>query len=262
MYLSKIKRYMNIISWNVNGLNAIVKKGFFESIKNLDPHILCLQETKASTSKTIEILSAINEYHIFCNSAVKKGYSGTVLLSKIKPISVTYDFNDKKQEPIVRLICAEFEAFFLLNVYVPNSGKLLQNINERKLWDVHFLRYSENLKSIKPVIICGDLNVAHQPMDLKNDQANYNRTAGYTQIEIDGFNKLLNLGFIDTFRYLHPTKIAYTFWTYRFNARVRNIGWRIDYILIDIVLLNKVIEANIFSNIMGSDHCPVGISLK
>ena len=160
------------------------------------------------------------------------------------------------------MICTEFEAFFLINVYVPNSGSLLKNLEDRKLWDAHFLRYVKKLKSMKPVIICGDLNVAHQPIDLKNDKANYNKTAGYTQFEIDGFNKLLNLGLIDSFRHLYPKKIAYTFWSHRFNARVRNIGWRIDYILIDTGLVNKVIDVTIFSNIMGSDHCPIGVALK
>lgn len=145
---------------------------------------------------------------------------------------------------------------------MPNSGNLLKNLNDRKIWETHFFNYIKQLKSIKPVIICGDLNVAHQSIDLKNDKANYNKTAGYTQIEIDRMTKLLNLGFIDAFRYLYPNKIAYSYWSYRFNARLRNIGWRIDYVLVDTTLVKKVINATIYSNIKGSDHCPVGIELN
>lgn len=253
---------MNIISWNVSGLSAVAKKGFFESIELMKPDILCLQETKASVIKTKQILNKLNKYHLFCNSAEKKGYAGTALLSKIKPISSTYTFNKNEQYTAGRLICAEFENFFLINVYVPNSGRLLKNLNDRKIWDTHFFNYVKKLKSIKPVIICGDLNVAHQSIDLKNNKANYNKTAGYTQIEIDGMTKLLSLGFIDTYRYLYPNKIAYSYWSYRFNARLKNIGWRIDYVLVDTTLANKVINAIIYSNIEGSDHCPVGIELN
>lgn len=246
----------------MNGLNAVVKKGFFESIELIKPDILCLQETKASVIKTKQILNKLNPYHLFCNSAEKKGYAGTALLSKINPISTTYNFHNNDQNTSGRLICAEFENFFLINVYVPNSGNLLKNLNDRKIWETHFFNYIKQLKSIKPVIICGDLNVAHQSIDLKNDKANYNKTAGYTQIEIDRMTKLLNLGFIDAFRYLYPNKIAYSYWSYRFNARLRNIGWRIDYVLVDTTLVKKVINATIYSNIKGSDHCPVGIELN
>lgn len=253
---------MIVISWNVNGLSAVAKKGFFESIDIIKPDILCLQETKASVIKTKQILNKLNEYHLFCNSAEKKGYAGTALLSKIKPISIIYNFNKNDQNTSGRLICAEFENYFLINVYVPNSGELLKNLNDRKIWDTHFFNFIKKLKSIKPVIICGDFNVAHHSIDLKNDKANYNKTAGYTQIEIDGMTKLLNLGFIDAFRYLNPNKIAYSYWSYRFNARLRNIGWRIDYVLVDTTLINKVINATIYSNIEGSDHCPVGIELN
>jgi len=252
---------MNIISWNINGIRAITKSNFYEWVLKFNPDILCLQETKATDEQTTQLLKAFKNFNIFSNSADKKGYSGTALLSKIKPILVTRSNQFMKIDKEGRTICAEFSNFFLINVYAPNSGLKLKRLDYRKKWDLGFLNYIAHLKRKKPVLICGDLNVAHQAIDLKNDKANYNKTAGYTQIEIDGINNVLNSGFVDSFRYLYPHKIAYTYWSYRFNARANNSGWRLDYVLVDIILKNRIKEASIFSDVLGSDHCPIGIEL-
>ena len=252
---------MNIISWNVNGIRAIVKKDFFESIKGLDPDLLCLQETKAQDHEVEKALSQLNTYHNHFNSADKKGYSGTALLSKTKPIALTDDMNVAEHDSEGRVQCAEYPDFYLVNVYVPNSGQQLDRLNYRKKWDADFLSYLKNLEKIKPVIVCGDLNVAHTSIDLKNDKANYNKTAGYTQIEIDGMDNFINAGFVDSFRYLHPDEVAYTYWSYRFKARERNTGWRIDYFLVSSKLVDKIKSVKIFSDVYGSDHCPLSLEI-
>lgn len=253
---------MNIISWNVNGLRAIVKKNFFEDLKTMDPDILCIQETKAQGDEVNNSLSKLSNYNIYVNSAEKKGYSGTSILSKIEPITIVNDMGIDEHDKEGRVICAEYQAFYLVNVYVPNSGQQLDRLDYRKKWNVDFLNYLKNLETKKPVIIAGDFNVAHQPIDLKNDKANYNKTAGYTQIEIDGMSTLIHSGFIDVFRYLYPNEIAYTYWSYRFRARERNIGWRIDYFLISNTLRNKVKSSNILSQYYGSDHCPINLEVN
>lgn len=252
---------MNIISWNVNGIRAIVKKDFFESITRLDPDILCLQETKAQDHEAEKALSQLNTYHNHFNSADKKGYSGTALLSKIKPIALTDHMNVAKHDSEGRIQCAEYLDFYLVNVYVPNSGQQLDRLDYRKKWDADFLSYLKNLEKTKPVIVCGDLNVAHTPIDLKNDKANYNKTAGYTQIEIDGMDNFINAGFIDSFRYLHPDEVAYTYWSYRFKARERNTGWRIDYFLVSSKLVDKIKSVKICTDVYGSDHCPISLEI-
>ena len=252
---------MNIISWNINGIRAVTKNNFYISLQKLNPDIICLQETKGTVEQVGQLLQPFENYYVFCNSADKKGYSGTAILSRIKPISVSSTHQFIKNDTEGRVICAEFLNFFIINVYVPNSGLKLQKLEYREIWDIDFLNYIIHLKKQKPVLICGDLNVAHQPVDLKNNKANYNKTAGYTQVEIDGVKKLLNLGFIDSYRYLYPYEIAYSFWSYRFNAREKNIGWRIDYILVDSDLKNAIKEASVFSTIFGSDHCPIGVTL-
>lgn len=253
---------MHIISWNVNGIRAIVKKDFLKSVKELNPDILCLQETKAQDQEVKKALQALTDYFIYYNSAKKKGYSGTVLLSKTKPIGISMDMDIEEHDTEGRVLCAEYAGFYLVNVYVPNSGQQLQRLNYRIKWNADFLNYLKTLEKTKPVIVCGDLNVAHQAIDLKNDKSNYNKTAGYTQIEIDGMNNMLNAGFVDSFRYLHPHEIAYTYWSYRFKARDRNVGWRIDYFLISRSIIVKVDNAEIFSDYYGSDHCPIGIDLN
>lgn len=254
-------RRIKIVSWNVNGLRAIVKKDFFEDLKKMDPDLLCLQETKAQDPEVTEALSRLSNYKIYINSANQKGYSGTAILTKSKPLSVVNDMGKTEHDKEGRVICAEFKDYFLINVYVPNSGQNLERLAYRKRWDTDFLHYLKDLENKKPLIIAGDFNVAHRPIDLKNDKANYNKTAGYTQIEIDGMDNLIRSGFIDSFRYLHPNEVAYTYWSYRFKSRERNIGWRIDYVLISKPLKDKVITSKVLSDYYGSDHCPICVDI-
>lgn len=252
---------MKVISWNVNGVRAVVKKDFFASVKEMDPDVLCLQETKAQDEEVKKALSELSGYHIYCNSAEKKGYSGTVILSKIEPVNVTTNMGIEEHDQEGRIICAEYSHFYLVNVYVPNSGQGLVRLEYRQEWNADFLKYLKNLETKKPVILTGDLNVAHQPIDLKNDKSNYNKTAGYTQIEIDGMTEMLNAGFVDTFRHFHPEEVAYTYWSYRFKARERNTGWRLDYFLISKNLTKNVKAVTILPDYFGSDHCPIGLEL-
>ncbi|MCX2720741.1 exodeoxyribonuclease III [Lentiprolixibacter aurantiacus] len=253
---------MKIVSWNVNGVRAVIKKDFFKSLEELDWDVLCLQETKAQDKEVAAALSPYQKYHHIYNSALKKGYSGTTLISKIPFQSHSLDMGVAEFDEEGRIICAEYSAFFLVNVYVPNSGQKLERLEYRKAWDAAFLTYLKNLESKKPVVVCGDFNVAHGPIDLKNDKTNYNKTAGYTQIEIDGMENYLQEGFIDTYRSLYPDNVAYTYWSYRFKARERNTGWRIDYFLISKSLLPKLQEVEILSEIYGSDHCPLRMVLN
>ncbi|HHB77832.1 MAG TPA: exodeoxyribonuclease III [Saprospiraceae bacterium] len=253
---------MKIVSWNVNGIRAIVKKGFLEDIQQMDPDILCLQETKAQPEQVEEAIKEIKNYSKYYNSADKKGYSSTAILSKIEPISITNDMGVPEHDKEGRVICAEYKDFYLVTVYVPNSGQGLKRLDYRQQWDVDFTAYLKNLEKTKPVIVCGDLNVAHTSIDLKNDKSNYNKSAGYTQVEIDGFQALLDAGFVDTFRLLHPEEVKYTYWSYRFNARKNNSGWRIDYFLVSQVLADKVKSAEIHNEYFGSDHCPVSIEVE
>lgn len=252
---------MKIISWNVNGIRAIVKKDFDVTVKKMNPDVLCLQETKAQDEEVEVALSDFKKFNLYSNSAETKGYAGTAILSKEKPVGVIDDMGVTKHDKEGRIQCAEYAKFYLVNVYVPNSGSQLDRLDYRKIWDADFQDYLKNLEKTKPVILCGDLNVAHQAIDLKNDKSNYNKTAGYTQVEIDGMDRLLNRGFIDSFRHLHPEKVAYTYWSYRFKARERNTGWRIDYFIISKSLLPKVKSVEIFSEYMGSDHCPVCLEI-
>lgn len=254
---------MNIITWNVNGIRAIVKKDFFNTIEKLNPDILCLQETKAQNKEVEKALAPLaGNYHIYYNEAEKKGYSGTTILCKKKPIKIVNDMGIDEHDTEGRIQCVEYTNFYIVNVYVPNSGQQLKRLTYRKKWDTDFLAYLKNLKKVKPVIVCGDFNVAHHSIDLKNDKSNYNKTAGYTQIEIDGFDAIINNGFIDSFRYLHPNDISYTYWSYRFNARARNTGWRIDYILVSKNIIDKIKVVKILSTFMGSDHCPVHLKIN
>src|SRR5690606_1641095 len=252
---------MNIITWNVNGIRAVVKKDFFGSIANLDPDILCLQETKAQAQEVVVALSTLKGYYPDYNSADRKGYSGTALLTKEAPLGIVQDMGIELHDLEGRIQCAEYEDFYLVNVYVPNSGQKLERLDYRKIWDIDFLAYLKNLEKIKPVIACGDFNVAHRAIDLKNDKANYNKTAGYTQVEIDGMDNFIASGFVDSFRLLHPDTVAYTYWSYRFQARERNTGWRIDYFLVSPSLVEKIKSVKIYSEIYGSDHCPVGLEI-
>lgn len=253
---------MKIISWNVNGIRAIIKKDFANSVKKLNPDILCLQETKANTEQVKDTVQLINGYHAIANaSKEKKGYSGTAILTKTKPISVTYDMAKPEHDQEGRVITAEYDDFYLVNVYVPNSGNELVRLDYRKTWDRDFLIYLKSLEQKKPVIACGDFNVAHQPIDIARPKSNYNKTAGYTQVEIDGFTQFVDSGFVDTFRHKFPEEVKYTWWSFRANARENNIGWRIDYFLVSKTLVPKLKEAFILNDFHGSDHCPLGITI-
>ena len=252
-----------IISWNVNGIRAIIKKDFINDINKLDADIICLQETKANDEQTKTALTVFDQYHVFANSSkARKGYSGTAVLTRIKPLKVTYDINIKIHDQEGRVILLEYDNFNLINVYVPNSGQELKRIEYRTLWDKDFLNYCISTNRNKPLVITGDFNVAHQEIDIARPKANYNKTSGYTQIEIDGFSKFLDNGFVDIFRKKNPEKIIYTWWNYRFRARERNVGWRIDYFLIDKNLVKTVNSIDIEDSFLGSDHCPISLELS
>ncbi|NBU90622.1 MAG: exodeoxyribonuclease III, partial [Flavobacteriia bacterium] len=201
-------------------------------------------------------------YHIYANSAERKGYSGTAIFSKIKPLSVTFDMGLEEHDQEGRITCAEYDKFFLVCVYVPNSGSELARLSYRQKWDADFLIYLKNLEKHKPVVVCGDFNVAHQAIDLSRPKENYNKAAGYMQAEIDGMSNFLKNGFVDTFRWKNPETLKYSWWSYRAGARPKNIGWRIDYFLCSESFKENISEANIYNDIFGSDHCPVGIELK
>jgi exodeoxyribonuclease III len=253
---------MKIVSWNVNGLRAIAKKTFFTDLEVLQPDILCMQEIKAQENHVAETLEPLTGYHIYSNSAIKPGYSGTAVISKTKPVNVTKGINVKEHDTEGRVLCLEYETFFLVNVYVPNSGSELKRLGYRQEWDKAFYAYLKNLEKTKPVIVCGDLNVAHKPIDIARPKANYNKTAGYMQEEIDGMDRFVAGGLADTFRRLHPDeKDRYSWWSYRAGARSSNIGWRIDYFLVSESFLPSVKNAFILEEMTGSDHCPVGIEL-
>ena len=252
---------MKLISWNVNGVRAIAIKGFVDQIKQLNPDILCLQETKAQNDQVSETLQELDEYQLLVNSAIKKGYSGTAILTKQSPLSSAYDIGIEAHDQEGRVICAEFSDYYLVNVYTPNSGSELKRLTYRQQWDRDFLNYLKKLEESKPVIICGDLNVAHRDIDLARPKANYNKSAGFMQEEINGINNLTASNFLDTFRHINPETIKYSWWSYRAGARERNVGWRIDYFLCSITLIDKVLEADILNQVMGSDHCPVAIEL-
>jgi exodeoxyribonuclease III len=249
---------MKMISWNVNGIRAIQKKGFPELIKAMDPDILCLQETKFHEPL---IMPGMEQYKSYWNFAGRKGYSGTAIFSKLEPLGVSNGMGIEEHDGEGRVITAEFKNYFLVNAYIPNSGRGLVRLEYREKWDGDFFAFLRNLEKKKPVILCGDLNVAHKEMDLKNPKSNYNKTAGYTQKEIDGMDKLQEV-FVDTFRALYPDEIKYSWWSYMFSARQKNIGWRIDYFLISASLKKNLKDAFILNEIPGSDHCPVGILLR
>jgi exodeoxyribonuclease-3 len=252
---------MKLISFNVNGIRAAAKKGLLDSIQELNPDIMGFQETKATEEQVREVLFGL-DYHIYAYSAEKLGYSGTAVISKKEALSVRYGIGISEHDDQGRAITCEFEDFYLLNVYVPNSGNGLVRLPYRKTWDEALLNYIKELEKKKPVVYCGDLNVAHREIDIKNAASNYNKTAGYTQDEIDGMDNYVNAGLVDTFRSLHPETVKYSWWSYRMNARARNIGWRIDYFLVSTGLLPRVKEAFILNEVEGSDHCPVGIVLE
>ncbi|RIJ46735.1 exodeoxyribonuclease III [Maribellus luteus] len=253
---------MKIISWNVNGIRAVAQKNFFNDLRLMNPDILCLQETKAQDDQVAETLAGINDYHIYSNSAEKKGYSGTAILSKTEPIAVTRDMGIDDHDQEGRILCLEYEKFYMVTVYVPNSGSELKRLDYRQDWDKAFFDYLKNLEKTKPVVVCGDFNVAHKAVDLARPKQNYNKSAGYMQEEIDGMDRFTQGGLTDTFRHFYPDVTdKYSWWSYRAGARGKNIGWRIDYFLVSESFLPEVKDAFILDQVMGSDHCPVGIEL-
>ncbi|MBL4593874.1 MAG: exodeoxyribonuclease III [Flavobacteriales bacterium] len=254
---------MKLISWNLNGIRAVHKKGLYEKIEEMNPDIICFQETKAQDQQVSEVLGDLKGYHFYSNSAVKKGYSGTAIVSKTKPINVSSDIGIEEHDQEGRVITAEFDDFYITSIYTPNSKNDLSRLGDRQNFDAAFLVYLKELEKKKPVIVCGDFNVAHKSIDLARPKPNYNKSAGHMQEEIDGMDNFISAGLIDTFRHLHPEQTeAYSWWSYRGGARDRNVGWRIDYFLVSKSILDKVNSANILTNMHGSDHCPVQIDIK
>lgn len=250
---------MKILSFNVNGIRAVVGKNFITDMQAQAPDVICLQETKATPEQVAAAVAPLTDYQVYANSADRKGYSGTAILTKVTPLSVTYDIGMPDHDAEGRVICAEFTNFYLVTVYVPNSGSELLRLGYRQTWDAAFLNYLKNLEKSKPVLVCGDFNVAHQAIDLARPKENYNKAAGYMQAEIDGMNAFVNAGLLDSFRALHPEQVKYSWWSYRAGAREKNVGWRIDYFLISEAFIPKLQEAFILNDVFGSDHCPVGV---
>lgn len=250
---------MKFISWNVNGLRACVNKGFIDFFNETNADFFCLQETKMQEGQ-LEL--EFDGYFQYWNSAEKKGYSGTAIFTKIKPINVKYDMGIEMHDKEGRVICLEYDDFYLVNVYTPNSKRELERLDYRVKWENDFREYLIKLDSTKPVILCGDLNVAHKEIDLKNPKTN-TKNAGFTVEEREHMTLLLDSGFIDSYRYLYPEKEgAYTWWSYMFKAREKNAGWRIDYFVISNKIKDKLVDSIIHDQIMGSDHCPVEIILN
>ncbi len=250
---------MKLISWNVNGLRACEGKGFSDFVRTQQPDILCVQETKLQQGQ-IEL--DLPEYEMYWNYAEKKGYSGTALFTKIKPTTVSYGIGVAEHDREGRVITAEYENFYMVTVYTPNSQSELVRLSYRMEWEDAFFAYLKRLEEKKPVVFCGDLNVAHQEIDLKNPRTN-RRNAGFTDEEREKFGNLLAGGFIDTFRYFYPhQENSYSWWSYRFRAREKNAGWRIDYFLVSDVLRDRLEDALIYADVYGSDHCPVGLEIR
>ena len=254
---------MKLISWNVNGLRAVINKGFKEFFKEIDADIFCIQETKMQEAQLDEnILEIFEGYNAYWNSAEKKGYSGTAIFTKQKPLNVTYGIGKEEHDKEGRVITLEFEKFYIVNIYTPNSKRELERLDYRQLWEDEIRAYLLKLKENKPVVMCGDLNVAHTEIDLKNPKTN-RKNAGFTDEERAKMTELLNAGFVDTFRYKYPeVEGKYSWWSYMFHAREKNAGWRIDYFIVSENLKDKIEYAKILYDIYGSDHCPVELDLN
>ena len=250
---------MKLVSWNVNGLRACMTKGFQEFLTSSGADVLCVQETKMQREQAEFVFDGYYEYW---NSAEKKGYSGTAIFSKTEPLNVSYDIGIEEFDHEGRVITAEYKDFYLVTVYTPNSQRELTRLDFRMKWEDAFQKYVQKLDKKKPVIICGDLNVAHAEIDLKNPKTNH-KNAGFTDEERAKMTQFLNSGFVDSFRYLYPDKEGiYSWWSYMFQARKKNAGWRIDYFLVSDKLKTKIKDAEIYTEVLGSDHCPVGLILK
>lgn len=249
---------MKLVSWNVNGLRAVLKKGFMEFFNDVNADIFCIQETKMQEGQ-IEGFK-LPGYLEYWNSAERKGYSGTAIFTKIEPIKVNYGIGIEEHDKEGRVITLEFEKYFLVNIYTPNSKRELERLEYRMKWEDEIREYLTKLNKQKPVIMCGDLNVAHEEIDLKNPKTN-RKNAGFTNEERGKMTQLLNANFIDTFRYIYPEKVAYTWWSYMGKAREKDVGWRIDYFIVSNDIKCKINDAYIYKDIMGSDHCPVGVEV-
>lgn len=249
---------MKLISWNVNGIRACLTKGFMDFFKEIDADIFCIQETKCQEGQ-VEL--NLEGYYSFWNSAERKGYSGTAMFCKNKPIKVTKGIGIEEHDNEGRVITAEFENYYVVTIYTPNSKRGLERLGYRQVWEDEIRSYLLTLNQTKPVIMCGDLNVAHKEIDLKNPKTNRGN-AGFTDEEREKMTELLNVGFTDTYRYLYPEKEdAYSWWSYMGKAREKNIGWRIDYFIVSSKIEDKIKEAMIYPEVMGSDHCPVGLEI-
>lgn len=253
---------MKLLSFNVNGIRAIAGKSFIPDMQQLNADVICLQETKATVEQVKETVAPLGYPFVFANEAGRKGYSGTAILSKFEPLSVVYDMGIEEHDNEGRVICAEYETFYLITVYVPNSGSELLRLPYRQTWDVDFLAYLKKLETKKPVVVCGDFNVAHKAIDLARPKENYNKSAGFMQEEIDGMDAFTSQGLLDSWRAIHQDEVKYTWWSYRGGARDKNVGWRIDYFLVSESFLPQVKDATIHNEVKGSDHCPVGLELK
>jgi len=257
--MKKVQNNMKkIVSWNLNGLRACLKKGLTEFISEENPDIACFQETKMQIESKIEVFN--NYQYQYYSNAIKKGYSGTLIISKIKPISIIYGINNEYNDE-GRVITLEFDDFFLVNVYSPNSKVELARLDYRMEYEDKLREYLVSLKKKKNVILCGDLNVAHEEIDIKNPKSN-ERSAGFSIEERNKFSQLLCDNFIDTYRYLYPNDVKYSWWSYRFNARKNNAGWRIDYFVVNKEFIDYVVDSKILNNIEGSDHCPIELIIK
>ena len=254
---------MKLISWNVNGLRAVINKGFKDFFKEVDADIFSIQETKMQEAQLDEtILQIFEGYNAYWNSAEKKGYSGTAIFTKQKPLNVTYGIGKEEHDKEGRVITLEFEKFYMVNIYTPNSKRELERLDYRQIWEDEIRAYLLDLSTKKPVVMCGDLNVAHNEIDLKNPKTN-RKNAGFTDEERAKMTELLNAGFIDTFRYKYPeVEGKYSWWSYMFHAREKNAGWRIDYFIVSENLKDKIEDAKILDDIFGSDHCPIELDLN
>lgn len=250
---------MKLISWNVNGIRACITKGFNDFFNNVDADVFCIQETKLQDDQADSI--QFEGYYRYMNSAVKKGYAGTMVFTKQKPINVTYGLGIEEHDQEGRIITLEYDEFYLVCCYTPNSKRELERLDYRMVWEDEMLKYFKKLEETKPVVYCGDLNVAHQEIDIKNPKTNH-FSAGFTDEEREKMTRLLSSGFIDTYRYMYPEKVEYSWWSYMRQARERNIGWRIDYFVVSEALKDNIKDASIHTTVMGSDHCPVELDLE
>lgn len=250
---------MKLVSWNVNGLRACITKGFNDFFKEIDADMFCIQETKLQEEQAEGI--EFEGYYRYMNSAQKKGYSGTMVFTKQKPLNVTYGLGIEEHDNEGRIITLEYDNFYLVNCYTPNSKRELERLDYRMVWEDEMLKYFKKLEETKPVVYCGDLNVAHEEIDIKNPKTNH-FSAGFTDQEREKMTRLLSNGFIDTFRYKYPDKVLYSWWSYMRQAREKNVGWRIDYFVVSDTLKDNIKDADIHTQVLGSDHCPVSLEIE